>query len=314
MLNRRHIRIKVMQSIYAMQQQQESDLNKQERFLLRSIEDILDLYLIVSSSLIAIQKMEIDFLNKSKQKRIRRKEDEKPNLDFVNNAILQILASSVSLQNHIERRKINNWSIDDSYLKLIITEIKASDLYVDYMKITAPDFTQDQTFIINIFTEIIAPNIKLNEYLEDLSLSWSDDIPIVNTLFVKQLTQCKNKPNFTFKVPDVYKDLEDKEFGQQLFRKVVLRNSELAAAFSDKTPNWDNERIAELDSTILKMAIAEFLFFPSVPVKVTINEYVEIAKEYATPKSSIFINGILDKISKEYQEKNQLQKIGRGLL
>ncbi len=314
MVNRRHIRIKVMQSIYAMQQQHASDISKQERFLLKSIEDILDLYLIIASSLISIKNIELDFLEKSKQKRIKTKQDENPNLNFVSNRIFEILSSSESLENHLERRRINNWVVDDSYLKHIITEIKQSPSYHTYMALEQPNFADDKSFVIDIFTEIIAPNEKLNNYLEDLNLSWSDDIPIVNTLFLKQLTQLKNNSTQNFIIPDTYKDLEDKDFGIKLFRKVVLQNESLAKEYANKTPNWDSDRIAELDTTLLKMAIAELLHFPSIPVKVTINEYVEIAKEYATPKSSIFINGILDKLSKEYETTNKLNKIGRGLL
>ena len=128
----------------------------------------------------------------------------------------------------------------------------------------------------------------------------------------KQLKQISEASEFT--VTKLYKDQEDQEFVSLLFRKTVLNEVELAKEYIDKTPNWDADRIAEIDTIILKMAICEFLKFPSIPVKVTINEYLELAKEYSTPKSSIFINGILDNLVKEFQNENKIQKTGRGLI
>ena len=124
----------------------------------------------------------------------------------------------------------------------------------------------------------------------------------------------KSKEDQNFYVPKLYKDAEDKDFVSDLFRKTVLNENDFAKEYIDKTPNWDTERIAEIDTIILKMAICEFLRFPSIPIKVTINEYLEIAKEYSTPKSSIFINGILDNLVKEFQTNNRLNKTGRGLM
>ena len=176
------------------------------------------------------------------------------------------------------------------------------------------DFEEDRRFVADLFTEVIAPNDKLYDYLEDHKLTWVDDIPLVNTLISKQLKQMAPQGKDAFYVPKLYKDADDKDFVRDLFRKTVLNEVELAKEFIDKTPNWDTERIAEIDAIILKMAICEFLKFPSIPVKVTINEYLEIAKEYSTPKSSIFINGILDNLVKDYQTNNKLVKTGRGLM
>jgi N utilization substance protein B len=173
-------------------------------------------------------------------------------------------------------------------------------------------FAEDKQFVLDIFTDIIAPNDKLYDYLEDYRLTWVDDIPLVNTQILKQLKAME--PAEDFRVQKLFKDTEDKEFVSTLFRKTVLNEVELAKEYIDKTPNWDTERIAEVDTIILKMAICEFLKFPSIPVKVTINEYLEIAKEYSTPKSSIFINGILDNLVKELQASGKLLKTGRGLM
>jgi len=180
------------------------------------------------------------------------------------------------------------------------------------MSTTKSSFEEDKQFVLDVFSELIAPNEKLYEYLEDHKLTWIDDIPLVNTQIQKQLQQVSEKSEFS--VSKLYKDEEDKEFVSLLFRKTVLNEIELAKKYIDKTPNWDADRIAEIDTIILKMAICEFLKFPSIPVKVTINEYLELAKEYSTPKSSIFINGILDNLVKEFTAEDKIKKTGRGLL
>jgi N utilization substance protein B len=213
-------------------------------------------------------------------------------------------------------RKIDNWKQNDDYVLILLEAVKESSQYQEYMQSKANSFEEDRDFIADLFVEVIAPNEKLYEYLEDNKLTWVDDIPLVNTMISKQLKQLEpgNEGRETFFVPRLYKDVDDKEFVRNLFRKTILNNNELAKEFIDKTPNWDTERIAEIDAIILKMAICEFLKFPSIPVKVTINEYLEIAKEYSTPKSSIFINGILDNLVKDYQNNNKLIKTGRGLM
>jgi N utilization substance protein B len=314
MLNRRHIRVKVMQSIYAMHQTDSDNLEKEEKFLFQSIENIRDLYLTMLSALVELRNIEEDFIDKSARKHLATSEERNPNRKFINNKVLQLLADSNALSIALEDRKINNWKLNDDYLLILLDEIKKSTQYESYMQNRDNNFEEDRQFVSDIFTEVIAPNEKLYEYLEDYKLTWVDDIPLVNTLISKQLKQVKENGNDSFLVPKLYKDADDKDFVRDLFRKTVLNEVELAKEFIDKTPNWDTERIAEIDAIILKMAICEFLKFPSIPVKVTINEYLEIAKEYSTPKSSIFINGILDNLVKNYQTNNKLIKTGRGLM
>ncbi len=302
-----------MQSIYAMHQNGSDSLEKNEKFLLHSIDNIQDLYLIMLSSLIEIRKSEAEFIEKSKRKHLSTAEERNPNLKFVNNAILNMLEENNSLSIELENRKINNWKQNDDYILLLLKDVKKSPLYEQYMSDRVNNFEQDRQFIIDIFMEVIAPNEKLYDYLEDNKLTWVDDIPLVNTQIIKQLRAIE-PGNDNFRVPKLYKDTEDREFVTNLFRKTVLNESELAKEYIDKTPNWDTERIAEIDTIILKMAICEFQKFPSIPVKVTINEYLEIAKEYSTPKSSIFINGILDNLVKEFGANKKLNKTGRGLM
>ena len=301
-----------MQSIYALHQKSSDDIEKEEKFLLHSIDSIQDLYLIMLSCLIEIRKKEVIFLEASSKKHLATPEEKNPNRKFVNNAVLQLLEDSSSLSIALEKRKINNWSMNDDYILLLLNEIRQSSLYENYMSTKKSSFQEDKDFVIDMFTELIAPNEKLYDYLEDNKLTWIDDIPLVNTQILKQLKQISEETDF--RVVKLYKDEEDKEFVSLLFKKTILNEVELAKEYIDKTPNWDAERIAEIDTIILKMAICEFLKFPSIPVKVTINEYLEIAKEYSTPKSSLFINGILDNLVKEFQNENKIQKTGRGLI
>lgn len=303
-----------MQSIYAMHQNGSDNLEKEEKFLLFSIDSIQDLYLIMLSSLIEICKKEEQFLERSKEKHLATKEERNPNTKFINNAIFRMLSENNSLSIAIETRKINNWTLNDDYILLLLKAIKESELYDNYMASSTNNFEEDQQFIVSLFMDVIAANDKLYDYLEDYKLTWVDDIPVVNTQIIKQLKAIKSENDESFKVSKLYKDTEDKEYVINLFRKTVLNEADLAKEYINKTPNWDTERIAEIDTIILKMAICEFLKFPSIPVKVTINEYLEIAKEYSTPKSSIFINGILDNLVKEFQAEKKLLKTGRGLM
>ncbi len=303
-----------MQTIYAMHQNGSDNLEGQEKFLFYSIDSIQDLYLVMVSSLIELAKKEKVFLNLSSQKHLATSEERNPNTKFVNNAIFQLLEENNSLNSALEDRKINNWNIHDDYINLLLTSLKESKLYGNYMSNPKATFEEDKQFVIDLFTDIIVPNEKLYEYLEDDKLTWIDDIPVVNTQIVKQLKAIKSAEDENFKVPKLFKDAEDKDFAKDLFRKTVLNEKEFAKEFDSKTPNWDMDRIAEMDTIILKMAICELLKFPSIPVKVTLNEYLELAKEYSTPKSSIFINGILDNLVKEFQTNKKMIKAGRGLM
>lgn len=313
MLNRRHIRVKVMQSIYAMHQHQSDNLDKEEKFLFQSIENTQNLYLLLLSALIEIKKKESEYIDLASKKHLATKEESNPNLKFINNKILVLLAESEALETALEDHKINNWKMNDDIILSLIDVVKESNLFKKYMNESVSSFEADKNFIIDLYTDVIAPSDRLYEYLEDYKLTWVDDLPGINTLIVKQIKQLKSEQD-SLVIPKVYKDSDDKEFVKNLFRKTVLNETELSKEYIDKTPNWDVERIAEIDTIILKMAICELLKFPSIPTKVTINEYLEIAKEYSTPKSSIFINGILDNLVKEFDRDEKLNKAGRGLL
>jgi transcription antitermination protein NusB len=303
-----------MQTLYAMHQNHSDNIEKEEKFLFQSIENVQDLYLIMVSTLVEIRKKELEFIEISRNKHLATKAEKNPILKFVDNKILQILDNNNSLSIALENRKINNWNVNDEYITILINEIKESTLYATYINKTSTSFEEDKELIVAIYTEIIAPNVKLYEYLEDHKLTWIDDVPLVNTLILKQLKNIQDTETGNFFVPKLYNDSDDKEYVSLLFRKTILNEEALAKEYADKTPNWESDRIAEIDSIILKMAICELLKFPSIPVKVTINEYLELAKEYSTPKSSIFINGILDNLVKEFTANGKLKKTGRGLM
>ena len=314
MLNRRHIRVKVMQTLYAFKGGESDDFSKDQKFLLFSIDNMYNLYLLLLSLLIEVQKRADDDLQKKQKKHLATKEDKDPNRKFVNNELLKLLAENFQLKNQLEINNITNWALDGEYVDVIFKAITASDLYKNYMETRISDFKEDKDFIVDVFKDIVAPNEKLYDYLEDKNLTWLDDLPTVNTTILKLLRKAKPSSSDAFFTPKLYKDLEDKQYAIELFKKTLLNRTAINKEIELKTLNWDSERIANVDYVLLQMAICELKNFPSIPVKVTLNEYLEIAKEYSTPKSSIFINGILDKLVKEYEEAGTLKKIGRGLM
>jgi N utilization substance protein B len=314
MLNRRHIRIKVMQILYSFKGTESDDLMRYDRFLLKSIDSMLDLYFVLMSLMIEVHKQAESFIDKSQQKHLATKEDKNPNRKFLNNEVLLQLKTNETLVDIIKDRSLNFWELDNEYVDLIFKTLLNSDLYKDYMSTKTSTFKEDKDFVVDFFKEIIAPNDKLYDYLEDKNITWVDDLPVVNTALVKLLRKNKLNVSNQYFIPTLLKDDEDKDFALALLKKTILNLSLYSEEIENKTQNWDKDRIANIDFVLLQMAICEFQKFPSIPVKVTINEYIEIAKEYSTPKSSIFINGVLDKIVKEYTEKRILNKVGRGLM
>lgn len=314
MLTRRHIRVKVMQSLYSFHQSQNKNFQVEEKFLQKSMQEMYDLFLLQLKLIIEIKSYSERYLEKSQKKHLATSEDKDPNMKFVNNQVIRILENNNQLEDLLEKRKITHWNRDGEYVAILWEEIRKSDAFEEYMSTRTSSFKEDKEFIIKLLRDFIAPNEKLYDYLEDSKLTWLDDLPLVNTAILKYLNKLKESAAQEAKLPKLFKSDEDEEFAIELLRKVHIKDEDLSDEMQGKTPNWDKERIAEIDTILIKMAICEFLHFSSIPVKVTINEYLEIAKEYSTPKSSIFINGVLDKLSKEYQEEKRLNKFGRGLM
>jgi len=303
-----------MQALYALHQSENPDLLKEEKFLNASTAQMYDLYLILIDLLVEIHAHAKDILERSQQKMLATESDKNPNLKFVNNPVLIKLSENELLQKELKKAKLNNWRLDSEYVVLLYNALLESDFYADYMASASADFKQDRDFVIDFFAKIVAPNDKLYDYLEDYRLTWVDDLPVVNTTIVKRLGKLKpNSPESTI-LPKLYKDEEDRQFAKDLLLRTARNDEEYEAEILGNTPNWDQDRTAALDKILIKMALCEFLRFSSIPVKVTINEYLELSKEYSTPKSSIFVNGVLDRLVKKYKKDNRLNKAGRGLI
>ncbi|MCB0382610.1 MAG: transcription antitermination factor NusB [Psychroserpens sp.] len=303
-----------MQALYAYKGNESEDLKVSNSFLNHSLNSMYDLYLSMLSLIIEVHKKAEDHQDKTQKKFLATKAEKNPNLKFIKNEVLVMLSANEALKAELEHRKLNPWYLDFEYVDLTFKAITESDLYKDYMATSTSTFKEDKNFIISVFEDIIAPNDKLYDYFEDKKLTWLDDIPVVNTSVLKLLKKLKPSSPEKHFLPELFKDDDDRAFGIELLQKTILNQSNFNTEIASKTKNWDSDRITQIDTVLMQMAICEFQKFPSIPVKVTINEYLEIAKEYSTPKSSNFINGILDKIVKEYKAENKFNKIGRGLL
>ncbi len=312
MVNRRHIRIKVMQSVYALLRSNSDDLPKEEKYLLFSINKIFDLYVLQLLLLVEIKNMSLEHIEINKKKHLATVEDKDPNMKFIKNPIIEALEQSKEIMDYAKKKKLINWKENREYVSILWKQLKKSELYKNYLISRETTFKDDKKFIVQMFEEIIAPNDKLYDYYDELNLGWADDLPLINTLILKSIKRLK--PTAYFSLRELEVGEEDIEFLIDLFRKTVLHHTEYNDEINDKTPNWDTDRIADIDLILIKMAITEFLYFPSIPAKVSINEYIEISKDYSTLKSSYFINGVLDKILKDYNKSKRLNKIGRGLL
>lgn len=302
-----------MQTIFALNQNENIEGNTSQRFLLDSMNDMYDLYLLLMALFIELHKKSEDHYKKLQNRILVDPDEADPSRVLIDNLVLRKIVANKSLVDSIAKHKINYWDLDFEYVDKIFKQIIKSKIYRKYSEETTFDFNTDKQFLLDIFRDIIAPNEKLYDYLEDKKLTWIDDLPIVNTNILKMLKQIKSNTVDSYFLPSLYKDEDDKQFALQLYQKTILNKAALQIEIGGKTTNWDSERLAAVDAILLMMAIGEFKYFPSIPVKVTMNEYLEIAKEYSTPKSSTFINGILDNFVKQYQKDNSLNKSGRGL-
>lgn len=312
MLTRRHIRVKVMQGIYALLQSKDNALEKQQKFLELSIKNMYTLYLFTLSLLAELHQLAQKHTQHAAKKYLAAVEDYPNPEKFVNNRLLLQIATNTLLKNTLVQKKLNPWYLNEEYVKLLYKEVIASAAYKAYMRDGKDTYENDKELVLHLFKNIIAPNEKIYEHLEDEHLTWVDDMPIVNTYLLKRLRKARNTSPERFFLPALLKDPQDAVYARSLFAKTIVNNAQWEKDIAEKTPDWDKDRIAPVDFILLKMALCELLYFPSIPEKVTLNEYLEIAKEYSTPKSSIFINGILDRLAKEYEAAGRVQKIGRG--
>jgi N utilization substance protein B len=301
-----------MQSIYAMIKSHDDDIVKEEKFIKFSIKKMFDLYVLLLQLLVEVQKLAEQKQEISKKKYLATQEDLSPNRKFVENKLIKKIGESTSISLHIESQHLINWSKDDEYVKIIWDKLQKSALFSDYLTTEEDSFNVDKSFVIDFFREIVAPNTKLAEYFEDENITWVDDIPFVNTWVLRSLK--KQKATSTFSLGSLYKNQDDLDFVSELFKKVILNHHTFENDIKIHTPNWESDRIADMDMILIKMGACEFLNFPMIPTKVTINEYIEIAKDYSSEKSGYFVNGVLDKLSKEFDKDKKIVKVGRGLL
>ncbi len=301
-----------MQVLYAQTANSKEDDSASQ--LQNSMEHMYKLYLLMTSLLIKLRERAIDHQKRSEKKYIKTQEDVNPNMRFVDNFLLQKLAEDTALKAELESHKIQYWEQDGEYVELIYQDLIKSDLYESFMSNSKSSLENDVAFVVEVFREIIVSNNKLYDYFQDKNITWVDDFPVVNTFIVKLFKRITTKLKTEFFTPNLFKDKEDEAFGFKLMKATRDNFEVYNAEIISKTKNWDKDRIAKIDFVLLQMAICEFQEFPSIPTKVTINEHIELAKEYSTPKSNVFINGVLDKIVKDYRNQKTLNKKGRGLM
>ena len=312
MLNRRQLRIKALEVVYAYDKSSEKDLELQIKYFLKSNQNFYKLYITCFSLFRELLVLSKNLHLKNKKKYLNN-EDDVPLDRFCENLILNQIFESEYLNQKINDFKIDYWSNHSELISSIWKDIIESEISLKYLRNPSNSFEIDQSFLVNIYRKSIAPNKKLYEFFEDNEISWINDLPLVNSLVLSSIKNMKKtSKKFPF-MKDIYKNKEDANFGVQLIRKVIENKSFLEDEISKVTLNWDNDRIAQIDLLLLQMCLTEFLYFKSIPVKASINEYLEIAKEYSSKKSNVFINRILDKLSKNYIEDGTLKKNKRGL-
>lgn len=312
MLNRRQLRIKALEVVYAYDKSSEKDLELQIKYFLKSNQNFYKLYITCFSLFRELLVLSKNLHLKNKKKYLNNEDD--VSLDrFCENLILNQIFESEYLNQKINDFEIDYWSNHSELISSIWKDVIESEISSKYLRNSSNSFEIDQSFLVNIYRKSIAPNKKLYEFFEDNEISWINDLPLVNSLVLSSIKNMKKtSKKFPF-MKDIYKNKEDANFGVQLIRKVIENKSFLEDEISKVTLNWDNDRIAQIDLLLLQMCLTEFLYFKSIPVKASINEYLEIAKEYSSKKSNVFINGILDKLSKNYIEDGTLKKNKRGL-
>ena len=314
MLSRRQIRIKVMQGAYAVLQNKEQTIDFQLNFLKESIRDAYKLYVfqfnLMSELYRYVDKRLVKERNRYLKSEVKVVDPER----LIKNTFWMNIINDQSLKKACETYQVSDWSMHQDYLKSMYEDLIQNDFYQDYMNTETVSLEMDKEFMVQLFKQVIAPNEKLYEKIEEEQLTWLDDLPLINTFILKWISNQDSKAE-VFSIGDhLVESDEDVLFGTKLLEFMLLKNEELGQEIEGKTPNWEQDRIADIDLILLKMAICELLHFNQIPVRVTINEYLEIAKEYSGPKSSIFLNGIMDKLLNEYQENDRIKKVGRGLL
>ena len=307
MINRVLIRLKIVQIIYAYYQNGGKNLDTAEKELFFSLSKAYDLYNYLLLLMVEVTKQANKKLNAAKNKLIPTKEELFPNTKFVENRFIAQLEVNKKLLDFAGNQK-KTWENEADFVKSLCEQIMESDIYKEYMASETSSYEEDREVWRKIYKKIIFNNAELDQVLEDQSLYWNDDKEIVDTFVLKTIKRFEEKNGAKQELLPEFKDDEDQDFARRLFRRAILNSDYYRHLISENTKNWDLDRVAFMDVIIMQIALAEVLSFPNIPVSVSLNEYVEIAKLYSTPKSGGFINGTLDGIVNQLKKENKLTK------
>jgi N utilization substance protein B len=314
MLNRRHLRVKVLQSLYAYHQSHSGDIKQHEKNLLQSVDKVYEMYIWMLSLISEVVAYAANDAEERANKHLPTAEDLNANVKILDNRFILSLQKNKEFLAALKKYKVA-WDFEPELVKSLFIILKNSDEYKEYLKKKDDTIHSDKDIIKFIFKKVILKSSLAEQVFEDKFIYWPVDKDVLQALIAKTFK------NFAYENPELNKLAEvtgnweeDREFIVDLFERSIQYNGDYQVLIGDKTQNWEPDRIAMMDTLLMKMALAEFLNFNSIPVKVTINEYLEISKEFSTPKSNSFINGILDKILFELKAENKINKIGRGLI
>ena len=311
MLSRRLLRIKVAKNLYAHLKSGSTNLMVSEKNLIASIDKAYDLYLQMMSLIVDVARYAENRIEIAKQKKLPTYEDLNPNRRFVDNAVINLLTNAESVSDAIATRKLS-WSHYPDTVKEVYNRMIDSDYYKSYMSASICTFTDDKKFVEAFYTSLEEDEALANT-LDEISLLWNDDLSFALYMVIRTVSSIKQS-HTDIKLLPKFKSEEDLDFACTLFRKSLVQYDDNQDIVDKYTSNWDVERIAFMDNLIISIAIAELTNFDSIPVKVTLDEWIDIAKYYSSPTSSNFVNGVLDKIVAELTESGRIKKSGRGLL
>jgi N utilization substance protein B len=313
MISRRLLRIKALMALYAFNRREDDDLAKAETELMFSIGKTYDLYHYLMLLVVEIADITADKIEQARRKNMPLPEDLNPNCRFIDNVLIAQLRANNSFNKYISKSKLS-WANYPHIPRNLYNSMASWEPYRQYMKAEEKNYQSDRKLIISLVTEFFANSKDLLSCLEEQSIYWNDDMEYVVVMVEKTLKKFKSDSDEKTGLMPLFKNEEDEEFVKVLFRKTVLNTKKCSELIDRNTTNWEVERIALMDILVMQLAVTEVLEFPEIPVKVTLNEYIEIAKYYCTSKSSTFVNGILDNIVKEIREKGLFKKYGRGLV
>jgi N utilization substance protein B len=314
MLNRRYLRIKVFQSLYAYWQSDSASAARIEKEMLNSIDRTTDLFLALVQVFGELRHMSELRIEERRKKRLPTAEDLEPNLRFVQHPIVVAITENERLRTECEKRRVS-WVGNTELFGRLLRDVEADDAFKAFLNDPAPTFRKDQNYLVRLFTDHIANSEALQEVFETRSIHWMEDMDLAAAMVKRTIEALKEEDVLLLQLDDLDRDVqEDLEFTRSLYRRSIELGDEHEAAIAAKASNWESDRIALSDMILMKMALAEVRSFDQIPIKVTLNEYIEVAKAYSTPKSKNFINGVLDKLFIEMRAEGLVHKVGRGLL